>query len=47
MPDYEKMYHKLFNEITDVINILQKAQCETEEEYIEDSENKSDADENQ
>ena len=42
MPNYEKMYHKLFNAVTDVINVLQKARLESEEEYINsDGENKS------
>lgn len=34
MADYKKMYSTLFNAITDVISILQKAQKETEELYI-------------
>jgi hypothetical protein len=34
MPDYVKMYYKLFNSQTDAINLLQKAQSETEEMYI-------------
>ena len=34
MPDYKKMYFKLFNSVTDAIEILQKAQIETEEIYI-------------
>ncbi len=33
MPDYAKMYRKLFNSQTDAITILQKAQQETEEMY--------------
>ncbi len=39
MPDYKKLYHKLFNAMTDAITILQQAQLEVEEEYIETSEN--------
>lgn len=35
MPDYAKMYRKLFNAQTDVINILQAAQQETEQMYID------------
>ena len=35
MPDYAKMYRKLFNSQTDAIEILQKAQLETEQMYIE------------
>ena len=35
MPDYERMYGKLFNAITDAVEILQQAQRETEEIYIE------------
>ena len=34
MPNYEKMYKTLFNAMTDAIDILQKAQLETEQEYI-------------
>ena len=46
MPDYEKMYHVLFNAITDALeelekdvpdaaaNILRQAQCDVEEVYI-------------
>ena len=34
MPDYKKMYAKLFNAITDATEILQQAQRETEEMYI-------------
>ena len=33
MPDYAKMYRRLFNSQTDAITILQKAQKETEEMY--------------
>lgn len=35
MPDYAKMYRKLFNAQTDAISILQKAQRDTENLYIE------------
>ena len=38
MPDYEKMYKKLFNKVTDAIEILKEAQIETEEIYINSSE---------
>ncbi len=34
MADYEKMYYGLFNEITDVIETLVKAQQKTEEMYV-------------
>lgn len=34
MPDYRAMYHKLFNAITDAINLLQQVQRDTEEIYI-------------
>jgi len=37
MPDYKTMYFQLFNKITDAINILQKAQKESEEKYIQSS----------
>jgi len=34
MPDYGAMYRKLFNAQTDAIRILQQAQQETEEMYM-------------
>ncbi len=34
MPDYAKMYRRLFNSQTDAITILQQAQRETEEMYV-------------
>ena len=34
MPDYQKLYCKMFNVITDTIEELKKAQQETEELYI-------------
>jgi len=36
MPDYKSMYFKLFNRVTDAINILQSAQQEGEDAYIKD-----------
>jgi len=36
--DYQKMYTKLFNKITDVICELQEVQRETEEIYINSGE---------
>lgn len=41
MPNYEKLYHLLFNKITDVIEELQKVQQEAEEIYISENNNKS------
>ena len=38
MPDYKSMYHKLFKGVTEAIEILQQAQLETEEMYIDSSE---------
>lgn len=38
MADYQQMYFKLFNKVTDVIEELQQIQRETEELYIKDSE---------
>lgn len=35
MPDYRAMYYQLFNKITDAINILQEAQTDSEEAFIE------------
>lgn len=34
MADYKKMYHTLFNEVTDTITKLQEAQKKAEEIYI-------------
>ncbi len=34
MPDYEKLYHQLFNDITKTIEKLQKAQQTSEEMYL-------------
>jgi hypothetical protein len=34
MADYKKMYHRLFNAATNAISLLQAAQSETEEIYI-------------
>jgi hypothetical protein len=33
MPDYKSMYIKLFNRVTDAVEMLQKAQQEGEEVY--------------
>lgn len=38
MPDYQKMYHSLFNDVTEVITKLQQAQQKTEELYINSKE---------
>ena len=38
MPNYQKMYFELFNHITNVIEYLQGAQQDAEDEYIEDDE---------
>jgi len=38
MPDYQKMYHSLFNDVTDTISKLQQAQQKTEEMYISSKE---------
>ncbi len=38
MPDYETMYKKLFNSVTDAIEMLQEAQKKAEEKYVESSE---------
>lgn len=34
MPDYDAMYHLMFNAQTDAINILQETQRKAEEMYI-------------
>ena len=36
--DYKKLYHKMFNATSDAIAILQKAQVQCEEMYLELSE---------
>ena len=38
MPDYKNMYRKLFNAVTEAIEILQKAQTDAEEMYINSTE---------
>lgn len=38
MPDYEKLYHLLFNSITDTIEDLKEIQIKAEEMYIEECE---------
>lgn len=35
MPDYQKMYLALFNDVTDIIHELQEAQRKTEKMYID------------
>lgn len=37
MPDYKKLYFQLFNEVTDIIENLKRAQQKCEELYIETS----------
>ncbi len=39
MPNYKKLYHKLFNAMTDAIITLQQAQLDVEKEYVEAFEN--------
>jgi len=34
VPDYEAMYKKLFNQVTDAIKLLQESQLATEEIFI-------------
>ena len=34
MADYKKMYDSLFNDVTDTISLLQRAQQKTEELFI-------------
>ena len=38
MPDYKNMYKNLFNAVTEAIEILQQAQIDAEEMYIDSSE---------
>lgn len=46
MPDYQKMYTTLFNQITDTIEALQKIQQETEEMYMEEKASEAQEEEN-
>ena len=39
MADYKDMYTKLFNAVTDAVDILQQAQIETEKVFISQKEN--------
>ncbi len=34
MPDYKQMYSKLFNAVSEAVELLQNAQAETEELFI-------------
>lgn len=45
MADYKSMYYKLFNAFTDAIEILQKAQQETEDIYIDTSDDEENEEE--
>ena len=38
MPDYKNMYRNLFKSVTEAIGILQQAQIEAEEMYIDSAE---------
>ena len=42
MNDYKKMYHKLFNAVTESIEILQQAQQKAEEIYMSDEKTEQD-----
>ena len=42
MPDYKTMYFKLFNAVTDAVNILCKAQQDAEEIYTNSYEDEED-----
>jgi len=44
MPDYKKMYTTLFNAMTDSIRLMQDAQREAEEIYIEDEQSHQEED---
>ncbi len=44
MPDYKKMYLKMFNKVTDVIEELKELQVECEDIYI-DTDDESSEDE--
>lgn len=38
MPNYEKLYHMMFNEVTDTIENLKQLQLKVEEEYLKSCE---------
>ncbi len=38
MPDYKTMYYKLFNAVSDIIEEFKKAQQDSEELYLDSSE---------
>lgn len=40
--DYKKAYYRLFNAITDSIDLLQKARQETEEQYLKEGDGDED-----
>lgn len=35
MPNYEKLYHELYNDVTHAIEKLKKAQCLAEDRYVD------------
>ena len=35
MPNYEKLYRELYNDVTDAIKKLKKAQCLAEDKYLD------------
>ena len=39
MEDYEKLYHEMFNKVTDVIEELKELQRKMEEEYLKQTDN--------
>ena len=41
MAEYEKLYYKAFNAITDIIEVLKKLQQELEEEFLASCEENS------
>ena len=45
MSDYEQMYKKLFNSMTDVIEVLKKAQQDVEDLCIEGEETENEGNE--
>ena len=40
MPDYKELYFELFNKVTDIIEELEKIQCDMEEKCIEEDNDK-------
>ena len=45
MPDYKAMYYRLFNAVSDVIEELKKIQIESEEFYLDSTDDEKETEE--